>query len=119
MTTKERLHRLVDELSDDEAERALALVEGEREDSVIAAFRDAPEDDEPFTAEDEAAIEEADEDIAAGHIVSHGVILRSAPPEDEEISAQEETAVKEARDEIAAGAPTIPLEEIKRKYGLA
>lgn len=45
--------------------------------------------------------------------------LQSAPPEDEEISAEEETAVQEARDEIAAGAPTIPLEEIKRKYGLA
>jgi hypothetical protein len=76
MTTKERLHRLVDELSDDEAERALALVEGEREDSVIAAFRDAPEDDEPFTAEDEAAVEEADEDIAAGRTISHEEMLR-------------------------------------------
>lgn len=45
--------------------------------------------------------------------------LHAAPPEDEEISAEEETAVQEARDEIAAGTPTIPLEEIKRKYGLA
>jgi hypothetical protein len=45
--------------------------------------------------------------------------LHSASPEDEGISAEEEAAVQEARDEIAAGTPTIPLEEIKRKYGLA
>jgi hypothetical protein len=76
MTTKERLHKLVDELSEAEAERALALVEGDREDPVIAAFHDAPEDDEPFTAEDEAALKEADEDIAAGRTVSHGEMLR-------------------------------------------
>ncbi|MGA8365329.1 MAG: hypothetical protein WB709_12540 [Solirubrobacteraceae bacterium] len=76
MTTRERLHKLVDELSEAEAERALALVQGDREDPVIAAFRDAPTDDEPFTAEDEAALKEADEDIAAGRIVSHGEMLR-------------------------------------------
>ena len=76
MTTKERLHRLVDELSDAEAERALALAQGVREDPVIAAFHDAPEDDEPFTAEDEAALREADEDIAAGRTISHEEMLR-------------------------------------------
>ena len=42
MTTKERLHKLVDELSESEAERALGLVEKEHEDPMIAAFRDAP-----------------------------------------------------------------------------
>jgi hypothetical protein len=76
MTTKERLHRLVDELSEAEAERALALVQGNREDPVIAAFHDAPEDDEPFTVVDKAALEGADEDIAAGRIISHGEMVR-------------------------------------------
>lgn len=80
MTTRERLHRLVDQLSDDEAERALALVEREHEhehkDPVIAAFRDAPDDDEPFTADDETAAIEADEDIAAGRTISHEEMLR-------------------------------------------
>jgi hypothetical protein len=76
MTTKERLHKLVDELSEAEAERALALVQGDREDPVIAAFHDAPADDEPFTAADEAALKEANEDIAAGRIISHGEMLR-------------------------------------------
>lgn len=82
MTTKEQLHRLVDELSEAEAKRALILIGDEREDPVIAAFRDAPEDDEPLTAEDA-------------------------------------TALAESRAELAAGVPTIPFEEIKRKYGLA
>lgn len=44
--------------------------------------------------------------------------LENAAAEDEEISSEEEAAVQEARDELAAGAPTIPLEEIKRKHGL-
>lgn len=66
MTTKERLHALVDELSEPEAERALNLVEKEHEDSVIAAFRDAPEDDEPWTDEDEAAMAEVRADDATG-----------------------------------------------------
>ncbi len=66
MTTKERLHELVDELSEPEAERALSLVEKERDDPVIAAFREAPEDDEPWTDEDEAAMAEVRADEAAG-----------------------------------------------------
>ena len=40
------------------------------------------------------------------------------PFEDEEISPEEEAAVQEARDELAAGAGTVPLDEVKRKYGL-
>jgi hypothetical protein len=66
MTTKERLHKLVDELSEREAERALSLVEKEREDPMIAAFRDAPEDDEPLTAEEESALDESHAELAAG-----------------------------------------------------
>lgn len=62
-TTKERLHKLVDELSEPEAKHALRLV---REDPVIAAFRDATEDDEPWTEEDEAAMAEVEADRAAG-----------------------------------------------------
>lgn len=66
MTTKERLHRFVDDLSEQDAERALELVEGEFEDPVIAAFRSAPMDDEPLSAEEEAALAEVAADRAAG-----------------------------------------------------
>ena len=66
MTTKERLHKLVDELSEQEADDALRYIAQRREDPVIAAFRDAPEDDEPLTAADEQALAEVQADRAAG-----------------------------------------------------
>jgi hypothetical protein len=64
--TKKRLHTLIDQLDETEAKRALTLLEKEREDPMIAAFRDAPEDDEPWTEEDEAAMAEVEADRAAG-----------------------------------------------------
>jgi hypothetical protein len=70
VTTKERLHQLVEELSEQEALAALAVVERGLQDPVLMAFAGAPEDDETVTAEDEAALEEADADIAAGRTVS-------------------------------------------------
>lgn len=66
MTIKERLHKLVDELTEAEAERAFTLVEGEHEDPVIAAFHDAPEDDEPWSDQDETAMAEVEADRATG-----------------------------------------------------
>ena len=66
MTTKERLHKLVDELSELEADDALRILIERREDPVIAAFRDAPEDDEPLTAEEEAALERSREEYRRG-----------------------------------------------------
>jgi hypothetical protein len=82
MTAKERLHKLVDELTEAETNRALRYIASRHEDPLIRR-------------------------------------LDEAPLEDEEISAEEEAAVREARDELATGVPTIPFEEIKRKYGLA
>lgn len=76
MTTREKARKLLDELPESELEPVLEFIASRGEDSVIAAFRDAPEDDEPFTAEDEAAVREADEDIAAGRTVSHEEMLR-------------------------------------------
>ena len=66
MTARERLHQLVEELSDQEADDALRYIVQRREDPVIAAFRDAPQDDEPFTAADEDALAEVQADRAAG-----------------------------------------------------
>jgi hypothetical protein len=70
MTTKERLHELVDELSEPEAKRALKLVEKEHEDPLLRAIANAPEDDEPLSAEDEAAIADGQADIAAGRLTA-------------------------------------------------
>lgn len=77
MTIKERLHKLVDELSEQEADDALRYLAQRREDRVIAAFRDAPEDDEPVTAADERALAEVQADRAAGvPRISYAEIMR-------------------------------------------
>ena len=66
MTIKERLHQLVDELSEREADDALRYLAQRREDPTIAAFRDAPEDDEPLPSAEEQALAEVAADRAAG-----------------------------------------------------
>jgi hypothetical protein len=65
MTAKEQLLERVTKLTEDEAGETLRLLD-EREDPVVVAFREAPEDDEPWTAEDEAAMAEVEADRAAG-----------------------------------------------------
>ncbi len=62
MTAKEKLLERVTRLSETEAEETLRLLE----DPVVAAFREAPEDDEPWTEADEAAVAEVEADRAAG-----------------------------------------------------
>jgi hypothetical protein len=66
MTTKERLHELVDELTEAEAVATLLAAERRRNDPMIVALRDAQEEDEEITAEEEASVQEAREEIAAG-----------------------------------------------------
>lgn len=67
---RDRLLRLIHLLP----EREIATVEAflrerlEETDPLTRALADAPEDDEPLTAEDEAALEEAYADIAAGRV---------------------------------------------------
>lgn len=69
MTAKEKLLQRVTRLSETEAEETLRLLD-DRDDPVVVAFREAPEDDEPWTETDEAALAEADADFAAGRTVS-------------------------------------------------
>jgi len=69
MTAKEKLMERVASLSETEADETLRLLDM-RADPVVVAFRDAPEDDEPWTAEDEAALAEADADLTAGRTTS-------------------------------------------------
>jgi hypothetical protein len=76
MTNREKLHRLVDELSEAEVTPTLRLVETQRHDPVLQTLTNAPEDDEPWTGEDEAAVAESRADLAAGHALSHEEMLR-------------------------------------------
>ena len=60
MTAKDKLHQVVDELSELEAEKMLEIIAHRRDrDPVIAAFEDAPEVDEPLTPEERASLDEA------------------------------------------------------------
>jgi hypothetical protein len=62
MTVQERLHQLVDELPESElhvAERFLAYLRDVGGDPFLRALALAPEDDEPTTAEEDAAAAEA------------------------------------------------------------
>lgn len=76
MTDRERLRILIEDLPDQEVHTALRFVEylrqeGEDEDPLLIALQNAPEDDEPLTAEDLEALREAEEDVAQGRVVSH------------------------------------------------
>jgi len=67
MTTRERLHQLVDELSEQEADEALQLITARRGDDDIARWLDAlPEEDEEISEQEESAVQEARDEIAAG-----------------------------------------------------
>ncbi len=70
MVTKEALHELIDALPDvllPEAARRLAEL---RDDPVLLALLTAPEDDEPETEEERAAVEEARQARAQGRVVA-------------------------------------------------
>jgi CO dehydrogenase/acetyl-CoA synthase beta subunit len=78
MTIKEELHRLVDELPEGESHTAKRFLEYLRNmgDPVLRAMLEAPEDDEPETEEERAAVTEAQEDFKAGRVVSHQELKR-------------------------------------------
>jgi len=66
MTVKERLHRVVDEMTEEEAEAMLRRIEALRSDPFLRFLDEAPIDDEPVTAEEEAALAEVEADRASG-----------------------------------------------------
>ena len=78
MTTKERLHQLVDELAESDVATAERILEALRDTVVVREYSiyDAPVDDEPETPEEAAAVAEAYEDIKAGRVVSHEEVMR-------------------------------------------
>ena len=70
MTTKEALHRLIDDLLDHEVDTAGELLQSLR-DPVLRSLLTAPDDDEPLTDEEAAALT----DREAGTI-SHEELVR-------------------------------------------
>lgn len=70
MTTKERLHKVVDALSEEEAADALDYLVSRGRDPLARRLDSAPLDDEPLTDEERESLREAREDFAAGRVVS-------------------------------------------------
>jgi tartrate dehydratase beta subunit/fumarate hydratase class I family protein len=75
-TARDKLHRRIDEMTEAEASRALDLLDrgvldaGDHQAASLEALvASAPADDEPVTAEDEAAIAEARAEMARGEAV--------------------------------------------------
>lgn len=77
MTTREKLHRIVDELPEQELEAALEAIEARADDPVVRRLDDAAPEDEEISAEEEAEVREARDEVAAGApLVSHDEIKR-------------------------------------------
>ena len=66
---RERIHRLVDRLPEEELPTARRVLEGLRSlsDPVLRALLDAPEE-EPISEEERAALREAEEDVRRGRV---------------------------------------------------
>jgi hypothetical protein len=94
MTVKDDLHHLVDELDDDATREALTRLQDLRLPRVL---REAPIDDEPETDEERRLVQEARQDLAAGHVLSHAEVRRAAAlaAEEAEIDAEYERAYRE------------------------
>ena len=78
MQTRERVHQLIDELPDnelDDVERFLAQ-RGAGGSAFRRALESAPEEDEPVSPEEAAAIEEAYADVAAGRVLTDDELWR-------------------------------------------
>jgi hypothetical protein len=70
MTAKEKLRARVEDLSEQEAEATLDFIASRGQ--SFGDWLDArPEDDEPLSAKDQAALAESDADVAAGRTISY------------------------------------------------
>ena len=79
MTTKEKLHRLVDHLPESEvpaAERYLEYLSVARQDPFFRALMNAPLADEPETEEERAAVAEARAALERGEAISDQELRR-------------------------------------------
>lgn len=68
MTTREAVHKLIDQIPEQELEAIYRDLEKRlaQHDPVLRAFLEAPESDEPETEEEQAAVAEAYEELKTG-----------------------------------------------------
>jgi hypothetical protein len=66
MASKDELHHLIDKLPEGEVQAAQRFLEHLCDDPLSRMLREAPDDDEPTTAEDDQAAEEGWREYEAG-----------------------------------------------------
>jgi hypothetical protein len=77
VTVREKLHQLVDELPEEELDAALLAIESRADDPLIRRLENVATEDEEISAEEEAAVQEARDELRAGApLVSHDEIKR-------------------------------------------
>jgi hypothetical protein len=76
MATKQQLHDLIERLPDDEIPTVYRLLAGLLADPLWLTCVTAPEDDEPYTPEQQARDAEAQADIHRGAGIPHEEILK-------------------------------------------
>lgn len=70
---KRTLHALVDQLPDHRVALLLRGLQGDRTALYLASI---PDDDEPVTDEDRAAVAEAEESMRSGRLIPHDEMVR-------------------------------------------
>ena len=77
MTAKEKLHQVVESLSEPEAEETLDYIERQHgRDPLVELLENAPADDEPTTAEEEEGVREARAEYRRGEVFTAEEIRR-------------------------------------------
>jgi hypothetical protein len=77
MTAKEKLREAVEALSEKEAEDALRLLADREDDPLMRRLDNAPLEDEEISEEEEAAVQEARDELQSGApTISHEEIKR-------------------------------------------
>ena len=79
MTTREALHKLIDELPECDLHIVESLIEWRhdlRDDPMLVLLATAPLEDEEITPEEEAAVAEAREEIARGEVYALDEVKR-------------------------------------------
>lgn len=77
-TSKEKLYRLIDRLPEGELHAACRYLEylKEKGDPLMAALMNAPEEDEPISEEEEAAVQVARDELERGEYVTDEELRR-------------------------------------------
>ncbi len=144
--TRDRLHRLIDELPEQDLPAVEELLANRCKDDhlFLRKLTEAPEDDEPLTAEEETALREGIDALERGELASHAEVraeldapppghdvprpgaarktlrqrLAEAPIDDEPLTPEDVAALDEAYEDIAAGR-VFSDEELWRRLGHA